>query len=145
MKIEYKRVESLAEFIDAVRIRVDVFIIEQKCKPGWEPDTEDKISSHYVAVFNNHIVATARVRKIKSKEFKIERMAIKKEYRRRGIGKGLLDYIILKTKKQKPQKIWLQAQVQAQKFYEKCGFKVSSRPYDLWNLHIPHVDMEYVE
>jgi len=34
MKIMYKKVETINEFIDAIRIRVDVFILEQKCPPA---------------------------------------------------------------------------------------------------------------
>ncbi len=143
MKTVYKRVDSITEFIDAIRIRVDVFIIEQKCKPGWEPDSEDKVSKHYIAVVDNEVVATARVRKSKNMEFKIERMAIKKEFRNKGIGRGLVLYILNQTHKLKPRRIWIQAQLQAQNFYEKCGFKVASNPYDLWDLGIPHLDMEY--
>ena len=67
-------------------------------------------------------------------------MATKKEYRNKGISKGLVDFIINYLNKLKPQKIWMQSQVQAQKFYEKCGFKAISKPYDLYG--IPHIDME---
>lgn len=143
MKTDYKRVDSITEFIDAIRIRVDIFIIEQKCKPGWEPDSEDKVSEHYIAVVDKEVVATARVRKSKNKEFKIERMAIKKEFRKKGVGRGLVLYILNQINKSKPKKIWIQAQLQARGFYEKCGFKVISKPYDLWNLGILHLDMEY--
>lgn len=143
MKTDYKKVDSTTEFIDAIRIRVDVFITEQKCKPGWEPDSDDKVSEQYIAVIDKEIVATARVRVSKNKEFKIERMAVKNTFRNKGIGKGLVNYIVNEIKKNNPGKIWMQAQVQAKEFYEKCGFKVTSEPYDLWDLGIPHLDMEY--
>lgn len=141
MKIVYKRVDSITEFIDAIRIRVDVFIKEQKCKPGWEPDEEDKTAVHYIAIVNNEIVATARVREISKKEYKIERMTVKKAFRNKGIGRGLVNYIVNEIKKNNPGKIWVQAQVQAQKFYKKCGFTTISKEYDLYG--IPHLDMEY--
>ena len=50
MKVAYKEVKTINEFIDAIRIRADVFIIEQKCQPGWEPDEEDKDSKHFIAI-----------------------------------------------------------------------------------------------
>lgn len=143
MKIAYKKISSLSEFIEAIRIRVDVFIIEQKCRPGWEPDNEDKVADHYVAILNDEIVATARVREINKKEYKIERMAVKKVFRNKGIGKGLVNYVVNEIVKNNHGKIWLQAQVQAQQFYEKCGFRAISEKYDLYNLNIPHVDMVY--
>ena len=138
--IEYKEVEKINEFIDAIRIRVDVFIKEQKSEPGWEPDEDDKKSRHFIASVDNKIVATARVRESGNKEYKIERMVTKKEYRTKGIGKGLVDYMIKEINKINPKKIWMQSQVRAQKFYEKCGFKVISNPYNLYG--IKHIDME---
>ena len=140
MNVKFKQVKSINEFIDAIRIRVDVFIKEQSCKPGWEPDEDDKISEHFVAFVDNKIVATARVRDTGSKEFKIERMATKKEYRNKGIGQGLVEYIVEYYQSLNPKRIWMQSQLQAQKFYEKCGFKAISKPYDLYG--IEHIDME---
>ena len=107
MSIKYKEVKTINEFIDAIRIRVDVFIKEQKCKPGWEPDEDDKNSRHFIAVLSNRIVSTARVRETANKEYKIERMATKREYRNKGISKGLVDFIISYLGKFKPKKIWI--------------------------------------
>lgn len=142
MKVSYKQVDSIKEFIDAIRLRVDVFIKEQGCEPGWEPDEEDKISKHYIALVGNKIVGTARVRQSKRREVKIERMIIDKRYRGKGIGEGLVYYIVMQTKKSKPKRIWMQAQIHAQTFYEKCGFRIISKPYDLWG--IQHIDMELI-
>src|SRR3989338_10338853 len=139
-KVEYKEIEKIEEFVDAIRIRVDVFIKEQKCEPGWEPDEDDKKSKHFIATVDNKIVATARVRETGNNEYKIERMATKKEYRKEGIGKGLVEHIIKNLRKLKPKRIWIQSQFQAQKFYEKCGFKIISKSYELYR--IKHIDME---
>lgn len=142
MKIIYKEVKSIKEFVDAIRIRVDVFIIEQKCQPGWEPDEEDKISRHFIAVADNKIVSTLRIREVED-GIKIERMATDKEYRGKNISKGLIEFVLKEIKKLKPKRIWMEAQVQAKEFYEKCGFKTNSESYDLYG--IPHINMEYSE
>lgn len=142
MNIKYKEVKTIPEFIDAIRLRVDVFIKEQDSKPGWEPDELDKNAKHYIAIVNNKAVSTARVRETSKGIFKIERMVTKKTYRKKGIGKGLLKFIINQLNKSRPKKIWLQSQVRSQKFYEKCGFKAVSKHYALWK--IPHIDMEYL-
>ena len=141
MDVIYKEVKTINEFIDAIRIRVDVFIKEQKCEPGWEPDEDDKVSRHFIAIVDDKIVSTARVREPAKREFKIERMATIKEYRGKHISIGLLNYMINKITKLKPKRIWIQSQVRSQKFYEKYGFKAISKPYDLYG--IPHIDMEY--
>ena len=143
MDVECKEAKTINDFIDAIRLRVDVFILEQGCKPGWEPDQDDKDSKHFIATTNGVTVATARYREISKGEMKIERMAVKKEYRDKGIGRGLLQFMIRNIKNRKPRKIILQSQVQAQKFYEKCGFKSASKPFDLYG--ISHIDMEYIE
>lgn len=140
MEIIYKEIESINEFIDAIRIRVDVFIIEQKSKPGWEPDEEDKTARHFIALTDGKIVSTLRIREVDG-GVKIERMATKKEYRGKGISKGLLEFVLKEIKKIKPKKIWMEAQVQAKEFYEKCGFKAVSESYNLYG--IPHLKMEY--
>lgn len=141
MSIDYKEIETINEFIDAIRVRVDVFIKEQKFKPGWEPDEEDKNSREFIAIMSNKIVATARMRETKAKEFKLERMAVIKEFRKKGIAKGLLNFIVQHAINLGSKRIWMQSQVQAQTFYEKCGFKAISKPYVLHG--IEHIDMEY--
>ena len=144
MNVTYKEVKTIANFIDVIRIRVDVFIVEQKCPPGWEPDELDKKSIHFIAILDHEIVATARLREEPKNTAKIERMAVRKEHRGKGIGLGLTKYVLNQALKKGFKKIFIQAQLHAQKMYEKAGFKITSKPYDLWNLGIPHVDMEYV-
>jgi predicted GNAT family N-acyltransferase len=41
------------------------------------------------------------------------------------------------------ERIWMQAQSYASEFYQKSGFRVISEEYDLFNLGIPHVTMEF--
>ncbi len=142
MDVKYKEAETINDFVDAIRLRVDVFILEQGCKPGWEPDKDDKHSKHFIAIKDGAVVATARYREVSKSEIKIERMVTKKEYRNKGVGRGLLQFMIKYIMKQKPRKIILQSQVQARKFYEECGFKTTSKPFDLYG--IQHIDMEYI-
>lgn len=137
----YKKVTSIKEFIDAIRLRVDVFIKEQGFEPGWEPDEDDKNAHHYIALVDNTTVATARWRETSSLEIKIERLATKKEFRGKGIAKGLLAYMLTDIKQYNPKKIWLNSQCHAQKFYEKCGFIPVSETFDMHGT--PHIEMEY--
>lgn len=142
MTVKYKQTASTKEFIDAIRLRVDVFIKEQHCEPGWEPDEEDKISKHFIAKAGKKIVGTARLRQSNKGEVKIERMVVDKSYRGKGVGEGLLRYIIRQAKKSKSKRIWMQAQIQAKAFYERCGFNTISKPYKLYG--IQHIDMELI-
>ena len=50
METKYKEIETVNEFIDAIRIRYEVFVNEQKFAPGWEPDEDDKEARHFIAL-----------------------------------------------------------------------------------------------
>jgi len=145
VKITYKKVETINEFIDAIRIRVDVFILEQKCPPGWDPEELDKVATHYIAIADDEIVASVRLREEPKTAIKIENMVVKKAYRGKGVGLGLAKYVLTEAKKRKPTKIWAETQSYTQKFYQKAGFITVSDEYDLYDLGIPHVKMEYKE
>ncbi len=138
-----KEVVTLAEIIDAIRIRVDVFILEQGCPPGWEPDELDSDSRHFIIVHENTIVGTLRVRNTGHSEFKIERMAIKNSHRKFGYGKKLVEFVLNKLSEESDDsyKFWLESQKQAAGFYKKMGFIATSEEYDLWGLGILHVTM----
>ncbi|MFC1722978.1 GNAT family N-acetyltransferase [Nanoarchaeota archaeon] len=139
MEVKYKEVETVNEFIDAIRIRADVFIVEQGFKPGWEPDEDDKKSRHFIAIVGDEIVATARFRDLEG--IKMERMVTKKDFRGKKIGTGLVEFMLAEIQKMDPKRIWLRSQVQSQPFYEKCGFKAVTEPFDMWGCM--HVDMEW--
>lgn len=130
--------------LEAIRIRVDVFILEQHCPPGWEPDELDKDAIHYVAQAGKRIVATARMRVDEKNVAKIERIAVKKAYRGKKIGKGLLQFILQDIRKHKYDQVQIQAQSYAKQFYIGLGFKVTSEEYDPHHLGIPHVDMKLI-
>ncbi len=136
----FKQIRSMDEFVDAIRIRADVFIKEQGFQPGWEPDELDKGAIHFAAVDNGKIIATARARKTRGREFRIERMAVLSQFRQKGVGAGLLKFIVKSLNEKKPKRIWLASQLQASKFYGKNGFKAVSEPYDLHGVR--HVDMD---
>jgi predicted GNAT family N-acyltransferase len=141
--ITFKQVETIPEFIDAIRIRVDVFILEQGCPAGWDPGEADKTARHYIAIDNGVIVATSRLCEDAARSQKIEVMAVRREYRGRSIGLGLTRYLVLQAQAADAERIWMQAQSHASRFYEKSGFRVISEEYDLFNLGIPHVTMEF--
>ncbi|MBI4210815.1 MAG: GNAT family N-acetyltransferase [Candidatus Diapherotrites archaeon] len=141
MKLHCKRVQTVPEFVDSVRLRVDVFIKEQGFAPGWEPDEDDKDAEHFIALADGKVVATARCREAAKGEFKIERMATRKEMRGRGAATKLLEFMLKDIMKRNPEKIWLRSQEQARGFYEKNGFRVMGGPFEVYGKM--HVDMEY--
>src|SRR3989338_10512621 len=139
MNARYKETNDIREIIDAIRIRVEVFIKEQGCEPGWEPDEDDKKARQFIALDGKKAIATARVIERRKGEFKIERMAVMKEYRGKGIGNELLKHIVNCLRGLKTKRIWMQSQARARGFYEKSGFRAVSEIYDLHG--IQHIDM----
>lgn len=142
MDIHCKKVTTINEFIDAIRLRVDVFIREQSFQPGWEPDEDDKLSEHFIAIVDNRIVAAGRLRSSDPTELKLERMVTEKNFRGNGVGRALLNYMLEHASSSKPNRIWLRSQVRSQGFYEKCGFKSCTDSFDMWG--VPHIDMNFI-
>jgi len=108
-------------YAQARKIRTIVFVNEQKVSKEEEFDGLDDDAVHYLVYFNENIAGTGR-RRITKEGHKLERFAVYKNFRGKQIGANLLKAMmqdILPTEKL----IYLNAQVSAQKFYAKYGFK----------------------
>ena len=97
---------------------------------------EDK-STHYLLCADNYPVATARFRLNAKDTAKIERIAVLKEHRNKGLGRKLVEHVS-KDLKGKPdiKKIVMSAQDYALPFYEKLGYTVVGEGY--MEAGIPH-------
>ncbi len=126
MELKIKAVDTSNEYQDVLKIRKKVFIDEQKISEKIEIDSNEKSSNYVIALINNTAVGTARWRDDGS-NVKLERFAVTKEYRYRGIGRKLNEFIL----KQVPtnRTIFLNSQESAIGFYENLGFIVSGSPF----------------
>ena len=109
--------EDLRE--EAFKIRHKVFVEEQNCPPEIEYEFEE-ISTHFLLKYNNNPICTSRYRKT-NEGIKLERFAVLKEYRKKGIGHKILKYM-LNDLKDFMGLIYMHAQVDVIPFYEKMGF-----------------------
>lgn len=141
MELIIKRFSELTidELYEILKVRVDVFIVEQKC-PYQELDEKDKKAYHIYLKENNQIKAYLRVidAGVSFEEVSIGRVLTTER------GKGFAKYIIregIKFSKEllKANKIKIEAQVYAQKMYEKFGFKPISEEF--LEDGIPHIQM----
>lgn len=100
-------------------IRTKVFIEEQKVERELEYEFEEE-GNFFLLYFGGLPVATARWRET-YKGIKLERFAMLKEYRNKGIGgkllKAVLEDVIPLNKM-----IYLHSQVNAKNYYERAGF-----------------------
>lgn len=136
MSIIIKEVSSPIEKEKYLAIRRLVFVQEQKISEKIEFDDLSIKSFNFIAIFNDEFVGTARYRNT-SIGIKLERFAVLKKYRGKGIGKALVEYILKKIKDDSD--IYLHAQKPVINFYKKLGFKEIG---DLFlEAGIPHIKL----
>lgn len=120
-------------------IRRQVFVEEQHVTVERE-SMDDAESVHYLATYNELPAGAARYRKT-TKGTKIERIAVLKNYRGKGIGEAILLQILDDVKLD--EKIYLHAQVNAIEFYKKNGFKETDNYFV--DAGIEHVEMDFIK
>ena len=123
LKIFVNNINNQSDKIKAFEIRNLVFCEEQKVSKKIEFDGLDQFCDHYLAKINDLPIGTARVKEQTRGTFKIERMAVLKEYRKKGVGKAIIkkilkDYLNLSN----INKLTLNSQIEAKDFYKKFGF-----------------------
>lgn len=133
------------ELHDILKIRVDVFVVEQNCAYH-EIDNNDIPSYHLLAKAGSKIIGTARIvpEGIIYDEISIGRIAIEKEYRGKGVGRILMKKSMDFCKTQlRAKAIKLAGQLYLKEFYEAFGFRQVSAIYP-WD-GIDHLDMLWEE
>jgi predicted GNAT family N-acyltransferase len=137
MSIRIVRAASWKNDSEAVRaIRERVFICEQGVPAELEWDELDDTCLHLLATDHaGNPVGTLRL----SPEGKIGRMAVLKEWRGKGIGRGLMKRLIGEARSMQMEQVALHAQTQATGFYQKFGFMAVGEEF--MEAGIPHVRM----
>ncbi|WP_439425375.1 GNAT family N-acetyltransferase [Oenococcus alcoholitolerans] len=110
--------------LDALKIRHEVFIEEQKISPEDELDRLDDKCIHFVGYIDDWSpAATARVYQEEKNAWHIGRVAVVKKQRRRGFALKILYQIEKIASENKISELHLDSQIQALPLYEKAGFK----------------------
>jgi len=131
---------TLAELYSIIKLRVDVFVVEQNC-PYPELDDEDENAIHLFFEEKGEVASYLRIIANQPKT-RIGRVVTHKKHRGKKLSSKLMEeamhYIIVHF----PDKpIILSAQEHLQHFYTPFGFEPVSAMY--LKDDIPHVDMEY--
>ena len=128
------------DFSDAMKIRIPVFVHEQKVPQEHELDDNDKISYHAVLYEDEIPVACGRLY-FTADDAHIGRVAVLKQYRRKGYATEICRKLIdLAISLNKADIITLDAQTYAIGLYKKLGFKVIGKEF--LDENIPHFKME---
>jgi predicted GNAT family N-acyltransferase len=140
-KYIYKTIENEEELQDANEIRRQVFVTEQGISEELVFEKAEGSDEINIAVKNEEtVIGTARVVFPADDTAKIERMAVLKSFRGRGIGRGIISFLNEELKKRNITHIELHAQYQVIDFYKTCGFHESGLPFE--EAGIRHIKME---
>ncbi|MGE8104156.1 GNAT family N-acetyltransferase [Allorhizobium sp. NPDC080224] len=131
---------SAADLYDMLKLRVDVFVVEQHC-PYPELDGNDKDCLHLRLLMDRKLLACARLwRPTPEHHPRIGRVAVSPDHRGKRLGDALMREAIAEVERRYPgEPIEISAQSHLQKFYGSLGFEVISEEY--LEDGIPHVDM----
>lgn len=127
----------------AFDLRLSVFCDEQGVDPEAEFDGLDGEAVQIVAIEQEEskVVGTCRVL-ADGGESRIGRMAVRKAYRRRGIGAQLVEVAEAEALALGARRVTLHAQRSAEHFYAGCGYTAEGETFE--EEGIPHVLMTKV-
>lgn len=137
---------SNIELYDLLKLRNEVFIVEQNCA-YLDLDDKDQKAKHVLVYHKNRLAAYARCFPegiSYTDAASIGRVIIKKEYRNNKWGYPIMEFCIkLCFRLSKEKKITISAQSHLSKFYGKCGFVTEGETYLEDN--IPHIKMSLIK
>jgi predicted GNAT family N-acyltransferase len=117
-------------------IRTAVFVEEQGVPPDLEWDGLDEHAYHIVAyAADGTPIGTGRL----LQDAQIGRMAVLKEWRRKGVGTALLDMLLVIANKMGYDDVKLHAQTRVLDFYLRKGFAPQGEEF--MDAGIPHIAM----
>lgn len=132
---------SVTELYQILKLRSEVFIIEQNCIYQ-DIDGKDEKALHVLGIYNNKIVAYCRLFNTGDyfKNASIGRVVISKEYRDKKWGHLLMENALKSIScNYGKQEITISAQLYLRNFYESHGFEQISETY--LEDGIPHIEM----
>ena len=123
--IVVKKVSTQQELDTVFLIREMVFVKEQNVDAAEEYDAYEDSSTHFLAIIDELPAGTARWRRT-TEGIKLERFAVLKSQRGKGLGQALVKRVLEDIGSQagnSGKTIYLHAQLDAVSLYEKFGFK----------------------
>ncbi|WP_321386590.1 GNAT family N-acetyltransferase [uncultured Enterococcus sp.] len=140
MKIVHTKDTMSDIYLDALRIRNQVFMIEQGVPKDIEIDKNEAACIHFVLYIENQAAATCRLLPLENGVMKLQRMAVLKEYRGRSLGREIVQETEHFSRNQGYNTITLGAQLTAVDFYEKLGYSKHGELF--MDANIPHYQMD---
>lgn len=136
MSLQVNKVKHKADLEKVFAIRKIVFVDEQNCPPELEWEHEDE-STHFLAFKDGQPCGACRWRKTDN-GYKLERFAVLKEFRGKGVGLALVAEALSDLPKDAGY-IYLNAQLEAIALYSRFGFVAEGKQFE--EAGMPHFKM----
>lgn len=137
------RVQTNEQLERCLDIRKEVFVNEQQVPADMEIDSYDKLGPdvyHVLIEMDGEYAATGRLIYYQNTAAKLQRIAVHKAFRAKGVGTILLLALEELARELGLSQSVLDAQCRAEGFYAKLGYEtISTEPFD--DAGIPHVRM----
>lgn len=127
-KISFKITANDRELKEAFGVRKKVFVEEQGISEDLEFDNRDREALHVIVADAERVISTARVIFLTAHQAKLERMAVLRPFRRRGIGSRIISFLNEELKNRQVEQVVLHAQYAVVAFYKSCGFEELGLP-----------------
>jgi predicted GNAT family N-acyltransferase len=116
-------------------LRHEVFVLEQGVPVDIEQDGRDGEAAHVIAELDGEAVGCGRL----LVDGRIGRLAVRRGFRRLGIGRLLLDELIRLARRRGERQLYLHAQEDAADFYRRAGFDAEGERFE--EAGIAHIAM----
>jgi len=127
------------ELRQAFEVRKQVFVREQGISEDLVFNGHDNKALQMVVKDGERVIGSARVKFLAGNQAKLERMAVLKHYRRKGIGKEMLLFLDGVLKDKQVKQVIIHAQLEVVPFYKLCGFNELGLPFQ--EAGIKHIKM----
>ncbi|MBM7867301.1 GNAT family N-acetyltransferase [Heliomicrobium gestii] len=142
--MEIITVTTVCQLEQCLKIRRDVFVGEQGVPESLEVDGFDRSPAecrHILLTLQGEPAATGRLTPYDETTIKVQRVAVCKGFRTGGLGRAIMKALEEEALRLGYRRCLLNAQIQAQGFYEKLGYTALS-PEPFLEAGIWHVRME---
>ena len=136
--ITVKVARSMEELMQAFAVRSAVFLSEQNCPYAEEFDGNDFTATQFVGFVGEEPASACRVRYFRDFA-KLERVAVRREFRRSGTAAEMIDFALELCRQKGYRKVYGHAQERLLPFWRRFGFEPINSAKFVFSDH------EYVE